>query len=133
MSARVRPWLPALLYMLLIFVLSSLRLVVPEIERFPLKDKGIHFVEYAILGLLCGYASHKTWPSRSLLRTAAVGALVASAWGLSDEIHQSFVPGRSAELLDLVADAIGASIGAGLSTLPYALRSDEVSATEVRS
>ncbi len=40
----------------------------------------------------------------------AVG--VASAFGASDEWHQSFVPGRSAELADWVADTAGAACAA---------------------
>jgi VanZ family protein len=110
--ARLRPWLPALLYMALTFVVSSFRVDMPEVGRFPLADKAIHAVEYAILGFLCARASLATWPDRPRLRVALVGALIAAAWGLGDEIHQVFVPGRVGEAADLLADAVGATVGA---------------------
>ena len=98
--------------MALIFVLSSLPLAIPEVERFPLKDKGVHFLEYAILGGLCAHASIRTFPDHPRLRAALLGAFLAASWGLSDELHQSFVPTRSADVIDLVADSLGASVGA---------------------
>ncbi|HJK90044.1 MAG TPA: VanZ family protein [Polyangiaceae bacterium LLY-WYZ-15_(1-7)] len=107
-------WLPAFAYMALIFAVSSIAVVAPMIDSFPLKDKGVHFLEYAVLGFLCAHAALRTWPDRAPLRTLALGAFLATAWGLSDELHQAFVPGRSAEVADLVADAIGALAGAGL-------------------
>ena len=57
-------------------------------------------------------AAIRTWPTRARWRTAALGALVTVAFGVSDEIHQSFVPGRDADVLDVVADALGAAVGA---------------------
>lgn len=97
--------------MALIFVVSSIAVKVPELRYFPLRDKGVHFVEYAVLGWLCAAASSRTWPSASGWRTAALAILVAALWGLSDELHQAFVPGRSAEVADFVADSLGAFAG----------------------
>ena len=77
-----------------------------------MQDKGVHFVEYLVLGLLCAHACLHTWPDRAAPRTIALGAFLAAAWGLSDELHQAFVPGRSADVYDFVADACGASVGA---------------------
>lgn len=66
----------------------------------PFADKVAHVGLYCVLGIL--------------LRWAGVGAtwvLVACiAWGVNDEVHQSFVPGRDASVGDLVADAVGATI-----------------------
>jgi VanZ family protein len=109
---RVRPWRFALLYMGLIFVISSFEVQVPGILHFPLRDKGIHFVEYAVLGWLCAAASSRTWPSASAWRTAAFAVFISVLWGLSDEIHQALVPGRSPELGDVVADLVGSIAGA---------------------
>jgi VanZ family protein len=106
-------WLPGL-YMAVIFVLSSFHFDVTIDESVPFRDKGIHFLEYAVLGFLCANAARRTFPDRPAWRTAAVGAFVASAWGLGDELHQAFVPGRSAELLDWVADTLGSITGAGV-------------------
>jgi VanZ family protein len=49
------------------------------------------------------------------VRAASVIAAwaIAAAYGATDEWHQSFVPGRAAELRDLVMDAIGAALGLG--------------------
>ena len=115
----VRPWIPALLYMALIFVLSSFELRTTDLPDVPMRDKWIHLVEYFVLGLLCTHAAIRTWPSHARWRTAAVGILIASAWGLSDELHQAFVPGRSSEMLDLAADVLGATLGAATRTLAH--------------
>lgn len=98
--------------MALIFVISSFEVDVPGARHFPLRDKGIHFVEYAVLGWLCAAASARTWPRASLWRTAAFAVFVSVLWGVSDEIHQALVPGRSSELGDVVADFVGSAAGA---------------------
>ena len=111
-AARVAlAWLPALSYMALIWALSSVALPDLPIDRFPLRDKGVHAVEYALLAFLVTHASLRTWPDRARARIAAVALLVTCGWGVLDEIHQAFVPGRSAAPLDLVADLAGALIG----------------------
>ena len=69
-------------------------------------------LEYAILGWLCAGASSRTWPAASAWRTASFAIFVTALWGLSDEIHQALVPGRSAELADVLADVSGALAGA---------------------
>ncbi len=98
--------------MALIFVISSFEVQVPGAEHFPLQDKGIHLVEYAVLGWLCATASARTWPNASLWRTAAFAIFVSTLWGASDELHQAFVPGRFAEWSDVVADICGGIAGA---------------------
>ncbi len=98
--------------MALIFVVSSIEVDVPGLRHLPFRDKSLHFLEYGVLGWLCASASSRTWPSAATWRTASFAVFVAVLWGLSDEIHQALVPGRSAELADLFADALGALIGA---------------------
>lgn len=109
---RLKPWLPALAYMALIFALSSIRISAPIIRDVPFQDKGVHFIEYLVLGFLCAFATRRTWPRRRAARTILLGAFLASAWGFSDELHQAFVPGRSADIVDFVADTLGSSVGA---------------------
>lgn len=104
-------WLPAVLYMALIWALSSIELPDLPLARFPFRDKGIHAVEYAGLALFVAHAALRTWPDRSRLRLGAVAILITSGWGVLDEIHQAFVPGRSADVADLVADLAGAIAG----------------------
>jgi VanZ family protein len=98
--------------MALIFVISSFEVEVPGVRYFPLRDKGIHLVEYAVLGWLCAAASWKTWPSVSAWRTAGFAVFVSALWGVSDEIHQALVPGRVPEIGDAVADLYGSIVGA---------------------
>ncbi len=105
-------WLPAVLYMALIWTLSSFTFDAP-IEHVPLRDKGVHFLEYGMLGFLLTHATLRTWPAHHVLRTAALAVCITLLWGWLDEIHQAFVPGRSSDALDLVADAAGALVGTG--------------------
>jgi VanZ family protein len=67
--------------------------------------ESLHLVEFAILYVLFVLT---LLTSRGLTaRLNLVCILIASLYGLSDEIHQSFVPARSATLIDLVKDVIG--------------------------
>lgn len=69
-------------------------------------DKVAHFGLYAVLGWLT---------ARALLeRTAArLGAAVAGlgAFAAADELHQLLIPGRSASVLDWLADLAGLALG----------------------
>ena len=58
-------WAPALFYMGLIWVLSSMELTALPIEDFPLRDKGVHMLEYGVLGFLVAHAARRTWPGRA--------------------------------------------------------------------
>ena len=107
-------WAPPVLYMVVIFVLSSLEqppLPMPEFEWLTI-DKLYHFIEYAILGALVARALVKTkpaiLPSRWVWYVAAVFSIL---YGASDEWHQTFVPGRFATLADWVADVLGSIAG----------------------
>jgi VanZ family protein len=97
--------------MAVIWVLSSLSLTLVPVDDFPLRDKGVHLVQYGVLGFLLAHATFRTWPRRHPLRTASLALLIAVLWGLLDEIHQASVPGRASEALDLVADTLGATAG----------------------
>jgi VanZ family protein len=108
--------------MALIFVMSSFEVQVPLAQHIPLRDKGIHLIEYAILGWLCAGASSRTWPAAPAWRTASFAVFITFLWGLSDEMHQAMVPGRSPELADAVADLGGAVLG-GMGRLLFSYRS----------
>jgi VanZ family protein len=79
-----------------------------------LTDKDEHFFFYGILGALTLRALSKgEW--RGVTRATVFGAiLITSAYGVSDEFHQRFVPGRDYEVLDMVADACGSIAATGL-------------------
>jgi len=108
MGGLRRSWLwgPPLAYMALIFVLSAM-------PRPPVvgPDTLAHLAEYVPLGALLARAL-AGGAAEVTARTAGAAWLLATAWGLSDELHQMFVPGRHASLKDVAMDAAGAAIGA---------------------
>jgi VanZ family protein len=71
------------------------------------RDKLIHAAVWSVLGALFALTA-----LRPTTRAAVVAIIAAAVFGGSDELHQSFVPGRDASLLDLVADTVGATVGA---------------------
>jgi VanZ family protein len=104
----VELWLPPLLYMVLIFQLSSDPNPLPQLTD-NVWDKALHAVEYGGLAfLLC-----RALRGEGIGWTAALTlALVAtSAYGASDEWHQLYTPGRNAEIHDWIADSLGAAGG----------------------
>jgi VanZ family protein len=101
----ILPWLPAVLYTALIWFLSSQTLDFKLMEDVPMRDKGVHFVEYGALGFFLAHACHATWPR--LLKRYVLALWLTAALGLVDELHQLYVPGRSADAADLVADVLG--------------------------
>ena len=72
-------------------------------------DKLLHTVGYAGLGVLALRAFHGGFKPPRLATTLYAGMAVI-LWGISDEFHQSFVPGRDATAWDVVADAVGFAI-----------------------
>lgn len=68
-----------------------------------------HFTSYAVLGALCVLA---LGPAMSTERAIGLAVLISSAYGVTDEIHQSFVPGRVPDVVDWGFDSIGAVAGA---------------------
>ncbi len=105
-------FLPAAGYAALIFTLSSFALDIEELRPIFTHDKLLHLVEYYILGyLLMRIFTTSDVPPLAASPVAAA-ILVGSAYGLSDEIHQYFVPGRDCNVLDFLFDAAGASLAA---------------------
>ena len=104
----VRDTLPLLLWMALIFVMSSRSRLI-EIENGTDEKffyKTAHFIAYAMLAWLW-------WrflaPQRQFDWGVLWGAFVMTAlYGISDEIHQLFVPGRNGQLADVFFDSAGA-------------------------
>ncbi len=72
-----------------------------------------HLTEYAILALLVLRAAGISLRRRHLeggCRAAGIALLVAAAYAASDEFHQSFVPGRTASVYDVLIDTSGAFV-----------------------
>ncbi|MGC3999612.1 MAG: VanZ family protein [Anaeromyxobacter sp.] len=87
----------------------------PFPEAFLLHDKLSHGAGYAVLGALLAGALHAAGvrSARVLLLAAAVGSL----YGVTDEWHQAYVPGRSSDPTDWAADTAGALAGAVAVTI----------------
>lgn len=76
--------------------------------------KSAHFSLYALLGFLVSMAAGR----RKLFSPASAGVLIfCFLYAFSDEIHQSFVPGRSCEFRDMMIDTSGALTGMLVSLL----------------
>ena len=111
LRSRVGLWLPPLIYMAVIFYLSSQSAPLPAVTAV-VWDKILHLFEYAGLAALFGRAlvgEGLGWSA-----SFVVAALLAAAYGATDEYHQLFVPLRSGELRDWLVDVLGASLGAAL-------------------
>ena len=101
---------PAILWILAIFIQSSIPdLTAPDLG-FRSQDKFAHVVEFAILAFLLRrffvYHVKTNWQNKWYLYTLIIGCFYA----VFDEIHQAFVPGRSADIFDVLADVIGVLI-----------------------
>lgn len=71
-----------------------------------------HFCEYALFGFLLQNAlGCSLTPRRALL----LAVVAASAYGVTDEFHQLFVPGRACDPVDWLVDTAGATLGAFLA------------------
>ncbi len=106
MADRLRVWGPAVGWAVVLFVLSAL----PQFGRapsFPFSDKVAHLVLYSVLGaaLAWGWSRSPRYVPHVLL--LVVGAL----YGVSDEWHQMYVPGRVPDVADWLADVMGLVVG----------------------
>jgi VanZ family protein len=111
---RALLWIPPAAYMFVIFYLSAQSQPVPALVEY-VWDKLLHFVEYAGLGLLLCRALRGE--GLGWLAAIVASAVVAAAYGASDEWHQSFVPLRDASIRDWWTDVLGSSAGAALYRL----------------
>ncbi len=101
-------WLTLLIaYCALIYKLSA-QPTLPVPGLFLHQDKLIHAMAYAIMGLLS--FNYCRYIFKTLGATAAASLVFCTLYGISDEWHQAFVPGRDASLLDVLADIAGACL-----------------------
>jgi len=120
-AIRWNRFLPAVLWMAVIFTLSSrsgddlgtwlpyVNRVIPGLAGFD----PMHYAAYFVLALTIAYGQGERLASswKGFLLNVAICVL----YGISDEWHQSFVPGRSPEMADIWRDAAGSAAGAGLA------------------
>ena len=108
-------WVPVALYAGTIFYLSAQSHpedVLPSFLFEGVSDKVLHAVAYAGLGGLC-YRAFRWGVSGQVASHAFLFAIVTvSLYGMTDEVHQLFVPLRESGWQDWLADTAGAVIGA---------------------
>lgn len=101
--------LPLIIYWIILFILTSL----PSSMAITtdVSDKVNHFGAYGLLSVFL-YLNLNFQNRFELLNKfpATFTVLIASIYGMVDEIHQMFVPGRSAEFLDWLADFSGSLV-----------------------
>jgi hypothetical protein len=115
-------WLPALLWMAAIFFLSGqtgddMGVLIPIFQQlFPsMTDFNWgHFIAYFILAwtFYVGLGAYGSF------RIKAAVIIMCLVYGITDEYHQSFVPGRSPDIMDLRNDTIGAALAMLAVSIP---------------
>ena len=88
------------------------------IELPPPLDKVAHASVFGLLALLLDLALQRNRPDLPMYRRHGWVFLMVACFGATDEWHQLFVPGRSCEFGDWVADVLGGSLGILLASLP---------------
>ena len=104
--ARWRRWVLVAAWMGVIFFFSAQPDQSLNFGQTTLVSKLAHVAEYAVLGALIQWAlgAGRVWPAWWM----------TLAYAVTDEFHQTFVPGRTARVTDVLIDAAGAAIGIAL-------------------
>jgi VanZ family protein len=111
---------PVILFMIVIFFLSSIPDLTPPNLGIKPQDKVYHFIFYAFFGFFIARSFFFQDSSLSLKRNFLIfSMLFGSLYGLSDEIHQYFVPGRMMSYGDFMADFLGVMAGAAFFSMRY--------------
>jgi len=109
-QALVYRW-PLVIYCIAIFVQSCFPS--PEVlQNLDLSDKFLHLGGYALLGALMVRMLKRKLPGQRPWKIIALAVVFSTFYGISDELHQALVPGRHADIMDIVADLAGSSLGA---------------------
>jgi VanZ family protein len=110
----MRRWVAPIAWALLILSLTSIPgPTLPPVPVFPHADKLAHLAMYAMLGTLAARSAMRRRATPGAWRPSTVVAtlLVIALFAFADEWHQEYIPGRSADPADWVADVLGASGG----------------------
>ena len=107
------------------FIQSIMDIVNPDFEKLPpeqqkiiienfqhITRKAAHLLAYTVLGILCMTAlqQHAMMKKKRMI----TAFLICICYAVTDEVHQLFVSGRSAQVTDVCIDSLGALIGIGL-------------------
>jgi VanZ family protein len=96
-----------------VFYLSSLpSWKIKAVSSIP--DYLLHFVEYAVFAWLSLRFARNIQKGTINVKTYTITIIILALFAISDEWHQSFVPGRFASVLDFIADLAGILAGVGI-------------------
>ena len=105
-ATRISPWIPVVLWAAVIFTLSSIPDLGTGLGTWDtVLRKVAHTAEYALLGALVFRAT----------RRASAALVIASAFAVTDEVHQTFVASRHGSPVDWLIDTAGAAIGVAIA------------------
>ena len=104
-------WVPLIAWLLVIHNFSATPSADLPKVGIPFADKIFHMVEYFVLGVLLIRAFDKTDFKVSLAKLAILAIIIALCYGGLDELYQRTRPDRSCEMLDFLADSLGALAG----------------------
>jgi VanZ family protein len=120
--------IPAILYSLLIYFLSS----IPQQNIPPIRlldfDKFLHLIEYLLYGCTLVLAFARSKSEKIAANSTMLSIITGILYAISDEVHQIWVPGRDCNLFDFIADATGLLIGIFLfqKLLHYRLEKEDL-------
>ncbi len=103
-------WLPIIIFCAAIFYQSSK----PSPQTMPSfigMDKLLHFTAYGLLGAMMLRALRSSFPDQPTRNLILLSILAAFLYGVSDELHQSFVIFRDGDVFDAIADLCGSVVG----------------------
>jgi len=109
-NKKLLVYTPLVIYWLILF--SATTLPAASMPSFGVVDKVNHLLAYFILAILLFLTllfQQKILLSKN--KVAGYALIICSLYGMLDEVHQIFIPGRSAEFLDFLADVCGALLG----------------------
>jgi VanZ family protein len=98
-------WSPVLAYFAVICILSSLPLHAPQGT-----DKIWHILEFTVMGFIIARGVLLSW-NLPKIYSALIGIALGGLFGVFDELHQLYVPGRESSIYDAMADLAGTVIG----------------------
>ncbi|MDP2905928.1 MAG: VanZ family protein [Candidatus Omnitrophota bacterium] len=103
-------WFPVLFFMAVIFRASATPgKDIPPL--FPFQDIAWHFGIYLIMAYFFSRALRSTWGRMSVKKILLFTLAFAVFYGITDELHQLFTPGRSATGFDVLIDSLGGLTG----------------------
>ena len=117
--AALLSWAAVLAWMTMIFTLSATPGQDLPSVGIPYADKFAHCSLYLVTGFLLMSSVSRTLRKSGLAKIIILVIIIASLYGVLDELHQVFVPGRDCDVFDFIADFIGANLGVAVYRLRW--------------